>query len=199
MNRSASGFPVYHQLPEFTQTHVHRVGDAIRHLILCCSHIQFFIAPWTVVCQALLSMGFSRLEYWSGLSFPSSRELSDPRMEPASSASQAGSLPIELPGKPSNALGRLTVQVGLNCGLWCHLQVDSVRTELNCRTLLGFPDGSGVKASACNVEDLGSIPGLGRSPVEGNGNPLQYSCLENPMDGGAWWTIVHGVPESDND
>ena len=117
MNRSASGFPVYHQLPEFTQTHVHRVGDAIRHLILCCSHVQFFIAPWTVVCQALLSMGFSRLEYWSGLSFPSSRELSDPRMEPASSASQAGSLPIELPGKPSNALGRLTVQVGLNCGL----------------------------------------------------------------------------------
>ena len=47
--------------------------------------------------------------------------------------------------------------------------------------------GSEVKASACNVGDLGSIPGLGRSPGEGNGNPLQYSCLENPMDGGAWW------------
>ena len=42
------------------------------------------------------------------------------------------------------------------------------------------------KASACNAGDLGSIPGSGRSPGEGNGNPLQYSCLENPMDGGAW-------------
>ena len=59
-----------------------------------------------------------------------------------------------------------------------------------------FPGGSEVKASACNAEDLGSIPGSGRSPGEGNGNPLQYSCLENPMDGGAWWTIVHGVAKS---
>ena len=53
--------------------------------------------------------------------------------------------------------------------------------------------GAEVKASACNVGDLGSIPGLGRSLGEGNGNPLQYSCLENPMDGGAWWAIVHGL------
>ena len=51
---------------------------------------------------------------------------------------------------------------------------------------LGFSDGSGSKESACNVGNLGLIPGLGRSPGEGNGNPLQYSCLENPMDGGAW-------------
>ena len=57
----------------------------------------------------------------------------------------------------------------------------------------GFPGGSEVKASACNVGDLGSIPGSGRSPGEGNGNPLQYSCPENPMDGGAWWAAVHGV------
>ena len=50
----------------------------------------------------------------------------------------------------------------------------------------GFPGGSEVKASACNAGDHGSIPGLGRSPGEGNGNPLQYSCLENPMDREAW-------------
>ena len=50
----------------------------------------------------------------------------------------------------------------------------------------GFPGGSEVKASASNAGDPGSIPGLGRSPGEGNGNPLQYSCLENPMDGEAW-------------
>ena len=52
------------------------------------------------------------------------------------------------------------------------------------------------EASACNAGDPGLIPGLGRSPGEGNGNPLQYSCLENPMDGGAWWATVHGVAKS---
>ena len=52
--------------------------------------------------------------------------------------------------------------------------------------VLGFPGGSEVKESASNAEDPGSIPGSGRSPGEGNGNPLQYSCLENPMDGEAW-------------
>ena len=51
--------------------------------------------------------------------------------------------------------------------------------------------------SASNAGDPGLIPGLGRSPGEGNGNPLQYSCLENPMDGGAWWATVHGVTELD--
>ena len=59
-------------------------------------------------------------------------------------------------------------------------------------TSMGFPGGSEVKASACSVGDSGSIPELGRSPGEGNGNPLQYSCLENPMDGGIWWATVHG-------
>ena len=52
--------------------------------------------------------------------------------------------------------------------------------------LYGFPGGSAGKASACRAGDLGSIPGLGRPPGEGNGNPLQYSCLKNPMDRGAW-------------
>ena len=58
------------------------------------------------------------------------------------------------------------------------------------------PGGSDGKASACNAGDLGSIPGSGRSPGEGNGNPLQYSCLQNSMDGGAWWATVHGVTRS---
>ena len=61
---------------------------------------------------------------------------------------------------------------------------------------MGFPGGSEVKASACNAGDLSAIPGSGRSPGEGNGNPLQYSCLENPMDGGARWATVHGVAKS---
>ena len=62
--------------------------------------------------------------------------------------------------------------------------------------ILGFSGGSDGKESACNVGDLDSIPGLGGSPGEGNGYLLQYSCLENPMDRGAWRAIVHGVAES---
>ena len=57
----------------------------------------------------------------------------------------------------------------------------------------GFPGDSVGKESACNAGHPDSIPELGRSPGEGNGNPLQYSCLENPMDRGAWWATVHGV------
>ena len=52
---------------------------------------------------------------------------------------------------------------------------------------MGFSDGSDGKESACNAGDLGLIPGSGRSPSEGNGNPLQYTCLENPVERGAWW------------
>ena len=63
-------------------------------------------------------------------------------------------------------------------------------------TLTGFPGGSNGKESACNVGDPGSVPGSGRSTGEGNGNPLQYSCLENPMDRGAWEAAVHGVAKS---
>ena len=59
-----------------------------------------------------------------------------------------------------------------------------------------FPCSSVGKESACSARDLGSIPGLGRSPGEGNGNPLQYPCLENLMDSGAWWAAVHGVLKS---
>ena len=60
----------------------------------------------------------------------------------------------------------------------------------------GFPGGSDGKAPASNVGDPGSLPGLGRSPGEGNGNSLQYSCLENSTDRGAWRTMVHGVTKS---
>ena len=60
----------------------------------------------------------------------------------------------------------------------------------------GFPGGSDCGQSACNTEDLGSISGSGRSPGRGNGNPFQYSCLENPMDRGTWWAAVHGVAKS---
>ena len=61
---------------------------------------------------------------------------------------------------------------------------------------MAFCGGSDSKESAWNAGDLGSIPGLGRSPGEGTGNPLQCPCVENPMDRGAWWATVHGVTTS---
>ena len=63
-------------------------------------------------------------------------------------------------------------------------------------SVMGFPGGLVVKESSCNagaLKDAGSIPGWGRSPGGGHGNPLQHSCLENPVDRGAWWATVHGV------
>ena len=69
-------------------------------------------------------------------------------------------------------------------------------TESSLMHLTGFPGGSVVKNPPANAGDVGSIPGLGRSLGEGNVNPLQYSCLENPMDRGAWWATVHLVTKS---
>ena len=63
---------------------------------------------------------------------------------------------------------------------------------------MGFPSSTEGKASACNAGNVDSTPGLRRSPGGGNGNPLQYSCLENPMDREAWWATVHGVAQESN-
>ena len=66
------------------------------------------------------------------------------------------------------------------------LKYNTIHIKTFLRDIRDFPGGSDGKVSAYNAGNPGSIPGLGRSPGEGNGNPLQYSCLENPMDGGAW-------------
>ena len=89
---------------------------------------------------------------------------------------------------------------GMRFYFYCSLFIVSL--SLGLEKLLvtgseGFPGGSGGKESACNAGDVGLIPGSGRSPGGGNGNSLQYSCLENPIDRGVWWAIVHGVTESD--
>ena len=77
-----------------------------------------------------------------------------------------------------------------------HSTDKGVYSQGYCLPLGNFPGGSDCKASTHKVGDLGWIPGSGRSPGEGNGNPLQYSCLENPMDEGAWEATVHGVAKS---
>ena len=74
-----------------------------------------------------------------------------------------------------------------------HLLISGTKVLL---LVLGLPQGLSGKESNCNVGNTGPIPGLGRSSGIGNGNPLQYSCLENPMDRGAWWATVHGLQKS---
>ena len=82
----------------------------------------------------------------------------------------------------------------LSVGLYILIFLPWDCSELYC---LGGPIcGSDSKESACNAGDRGSIPGSGRSPAEENGYPLQYFCLENSMDRGAWWAIVHGMAKS---
>ena len=76
------------------------------------------------------------------------------------------------------------------------VKVSYYNTSVTKIFVSGFPGSSEVKASACNAGDPGSIPGSGRSSGEGNGNPLQYCCLGNPMDREAWWLTVHGVAKS---
>ena len=75
-------------------------------------------------------------------------------------------------------------------------QLDDVISEVSS---MGIPHSSVCKESACRAGDLGSIHGLARSPGDGNGNPLQYSCLENPTERGAWWAEVHGVSRFGHD
>ena len=139
-------------------------------------------------CLFILFMRISRQEYWSGLPFPSPVDhiLSDVSTMTCPSwvvPHRAWLSFIEL--------DKTVVLVWLDwlvfceydfsvSALWCPLGIPTV--------LLGFlfPVGSDGKASVYNAGDLGSIPGSGRSPGEGNGNPLQYYCLENPKDRGAW-------------
>ena len=83
--------------------------------------------------------------------------------------------------------------------MYALLVTAAIVNEKNCKILklrIWFPNGSDGKESACSAGDLGSIPGSGRVPGEGNGNPLQCSCLKNPMDRGAWRTTVHGIANS---
>ena len=71
-----------------------------------------------------------------------------------------------------------------------YLKLNEIFQFIKYMAKQGFPGGTDGKESACSTKDPGSIPGSGRCPGEGNGNPLQYSCLMNPMDRGAWWAIV---------
>ena len=99
--------------------------------------------------------------------------------------------PVLLPGE-SQGRGSL-----VGCHLWGRTESDTTEvTQQHVLLMQGFPGDSDGKVPVCNVGDPGSIPELGRSPGEGDGSPLQYSCLENPMDRGTWYATVHGVTKS---
>ena len=146
------------------------------------------MTPWTVACHAPLSIGFARQEYWSGLPFPSPGDLPDPRIEPVSPTLQADStdwvIREDREVDEQVLLYMLSLIVRRTGNIKNSLGHKNNFTYFICLSL-GFPGGLDGKASTYNEGDLGSIPGSGRSPEEGNGNPLQYSCLENPMDRGA--------------
>ena len=149
----------------------------------------------TAVHQAPVSMRFSRQGYWSGLPFPSPEDLPNPGIKPRSPALWQILFPAEALGKHRHNL-RSCLHWRLEPGpSACKSDLLQLYSGIE-KQISNFPDGSDGKASVYNAGDPGSIPGSGRSPGEGNGNPLQYPCLESLMDTGAWWTAVHGVAKS---
>ena len=132
-------------------------------------------------------MGLSRQEYWSGLPFPPPGYLPNPGIEPACSALQANSLPSEPPGKlPSSTIVQMYFTKADPKPCAKSLTVFNKQQLSNKQTVKNL----------LAMWETGLIPGSGRSPGGGHGNPLQYSCLGNPMDRGAWWAIVDGVAKS---
>ena len=149
-------------------------------------------------------MRFSRQEHWRGLPCPPPGDLPDPGIEPASLMSSALAVEKEMASHSSSFL-----EDPKDGGAWWAsvYGVAQSRTQLKRLSSSSSSSSKGHyislwlsgKEFACNAgdaEDMGSIPGSGRSPGGGHGNPRQYSCLENPMDRGAWWAAVHRVTKS---
>ena len=130
-------------------------------------------------------MEFSRQENWSGLPFPSPGDLPDPGIEPGSPALQA-----DTEGQTLYDSTYMSLFNGYRVPAW------HGGNRSGNRVCWGYPGGSVVKNPPANAGDAGLIPGSGRSPGEENGNPLQYFCLKNPMDRGAWQGMVHKIAKS---
>ena len=146
-------------------------------------------SPPTVACQAPLSRGFSRQEHWNGLPFPSPGDLPNPGIEPRSPHSRQ--IHYHLSQCP-------TLCDPLDCsppGSLVHGDSPGKNIEnfFQKIEMLLIPGGTVVKNLPASGGEASSIPGSGRSPGEGNGNPLHYSCLGNHMDRGVWQATVQGV------
>ena len=157
---------------------------------------------WTVACQASLSMGFSLQEYRSELSLPSPQYLPDPGIKPTSLAVPALAgrfFTAKTPGKPKKLVTVLKVSTNSFCnsrGLWANCWRAPDKSFLSLKKVSQVVQWSTSCLHAEDAREVGSILELRRSPGEGNGNLLQYSCLENSMDKGAWQTTLHGVAKS---
>ena len=173
---SVTPWTAAHQLPKLAQIQVHQVSDAIQpsHPLLFPPTPAFKIFPSIRVFSNESALHIRWPKYWS-FSFS---------ISPSNGYSGLISFTIDW-------LDLLAVQGTLKSVLQHH----SLKASFPWAS--GFPGGSSGKQSAYNVGDLGSIPGLRRPPGEGNGHLLQYSCLESPVDRGAWWATVHGVAELD--
>ena len=175
-------------------------------MLSCFSRVQLFATPWTVAHQASLSMGFSRQEYLSGLPCHPPGDLPNPGIQATSimSPALAGRFSTRIVmdqckqdtkqdwSLNDKARGRLiSDQDVFGISLQFDLRSSGIKFwNLLCSyILMGFPGDSVVKNPPANAGDEGLIPGWGRPPGKGNGSPVQYSCLENPMDRGAWWAI----------
>ena len=191
------------------------------------SCVQLFATLWTVTCQASLSVGFSRQEYWNGLPCHPPGIFLTKGFKPCLYISciwQVGSLPLchlrsEI--KKMCACAKSLQSCSTLCNpMDCNLPGFSIHGILQARILewvsmssSGIFPTQGANLYLCvvatssgkqthsegqcrDIRDAGSIPGLGRSPAGRHGNPLQYSCLENPMDRGAWQATVHGAAKS---
>ena len=169
--------------------------------------------PWAVSASVFLGL----IPTWKSILFQSvstsSQFLRPSHSQPPPFVFQSHQLPCSFLSTPGPFVAPAFIQVFLLLWLSCQSQarflgsLSSVTQPerlvlslvlpwffaLTSLVLLGFPGGSDGKESACSAGDPGSVPGLGRSPGEGNGCALQYSCLENPMDRGAWQATVHEV------
>ena len=179
-----------------------------------------------VANQAPLSVGFPRQEHWSGLPFPPPRDIPNPEIKSASLASPALAGRFFTTSATWEALCSSVLQSSERpramhfpmdefhkqdrkkphqdtrddthlYNIWKHIKTELLIFRDTYKYNMGFTGSSAGKESTCNAGDLGSIPGLGRSPGGGHGNPLQYFCRENPMDRGAWWAVAHRVAELD--
>ena len=156
------------------------------------SRVWLFVTPWTGAYQAPLSMEFSRQEYWSGLPFPSPRESSWPRDQIQVSCIAGRHFTIWATWE---ACTHTYIQIYLLLKILPRKQSRGQITN-KWPVKWGFSSSSAGKKSVCNAGDPASIHGLERFPGEGIGYPMQYSCLENSIDRGAWQTTVHGVTKS---
>ena len=191
MDCSVPAFPVLPYLLEIVQTHVHWVTDAIQPSCPLSSESFLVSRLFTSGGQSIGALASAsvlpmNIQDWFPLGLTG--------LILQSKGSQESSPIPQL--KRINSSASFMIKSHIHTWLLKKIQLCRYCCGILQPPVIVFPGGSDGKASVYDVGDLGLIPGSGRSPGEGNGSPLQYYCLENPMDRGAWWATVRGVTKS---